>query len=234
MLSALAVHVGIALLLDRLATRPPPQRDARSVVEVVRLPDPVAETVPEPAPEPARPAAASPAPSPPDPSPAPPPRAIPAPELPASDSRSGVVALDCEAVFDEAGRAIACAGGEITLGFEADEEALRAIASEVPSYGPARAAGADAGFGRAPDARMTVGPAALRRLRGGGRGGTTPISEAAEEAFGAEAALGFEAEDLDPPSLVTSFEEQKRVLDTIERRDDARVRREVERQAEGR
>ena len=132
LLAALALNAALLLVLGSLPLRLPPRTSAPVPIELVSLPappDPVSSPAP-PAPEPDAPPAAAPAP--------PPARRPPAPaaDLPEAAGTSGVVALDCNAVFDEEGRVVACAGGDVTLGYEVDGAAWDAIAAGVPRYGP--------------------------------------------------------------------------------------------------
>ena len=243
-LLALLVNAGLLAVFGRLPLRLPPEGAGGAAIEIVFLPEPpapmpapvpkvelapeeaepeeVVEAEPQAAPAPARPSA-------------------PEAELPRGTGRSGVVALDCNRVFDEEGRAIACAGGEITLGYEVDREAWDRIDAEVPRYGPVREADADAGFGRADD-RFAAEPDRLGRLRR--QGAAKAARRAAAEAYanpvspivsgGAEGAAASGADLLIPPSFITSFEERKRNADEAERRGDARVREEMEREARDR
>ena len=227
---ALLVNAGLIAMFGHLPMRLPPEGRGSAPIEIVYLPAP-----PAPEPEPELTPEIAEAEDAPAPKPAPQPRrgpAAPDAELPSARGTSGVVALDCNAVFDEEGRAVACAGGDITLGFEVDREAWDAIAAEVPRYGP-RTPDAPATFGDADD-RFAAEPRRLDQFR---RQGAASLAAAEQREApppsiigtgGAEGAVGSGADLLTPPSFITSWEERTRTANEAEQRGDAVFRRDLE------
>ena len=216
---ALLVNLSLVTVLSRMPMRLPPEGAPSAPIEVVRLPEPPAP------PQPPEPAVVEP-----DPKPEPEPEAAPETELPTSRGTSGVVALDCNGTFDERERQVACAGGAPTLGYDLDREAWSEIGERLTGYGPTEP-GPPSAFGRAGDPSMTVDPDRLRAFRGRGAG-RRGYSEGVEAEAGAQAVIGDEAEYLDPPSILTSHEERKRIGDALEGRRDARFRRDAVRDLE--
>ena len=233
-LAALAINLGLLAAFGRLPMRLPPEGGGGAPIEIVFLPaPPEPEAVPdiELAPVVAAPAET------PEPEPDPAPRsgpAVPDAELPDARGASGVVALDCREVFDEEGRVVACAGGKITLGYEVDADAWRAIGEALPTYGPERPRAppgfGEAGFGEADD-RYADG----RRLDRFGEEGAARLAAADRREAGApsiiagggaEAAAASGADLLAPPSFVTSYGERRLAAEQEEARRDARFRRE--------
>lgn len=227
---ALLVNAALLGIFGHLPMRLPPEGGGGAPIEIVFLPVPPA---PEPEPEPELTPEVAEAEAEATPEPAPKPRrgpAAPDAELPSVRGASGVVALDCKAVFDEEGRAVACAGGDITLGYEVDREAWDAIAAEVPRYGP-RPPEALATFGEADD-RFAAEPRRLERFR---RQGAASLAAAERReappasiisGSGAENAAWTGADILAPQSFVTSHGDQRIAAEKEEARRDASFRRE--------
>lgn len=236
-LLALVVNAGLLHVFGRLPLRLPPMGEPPGVpIEIVFL---EAEVVPAPTPEleiePEEIIAAeeiAPEPEPETDEEPPRPEEIDA-DLPKSQGTSGVVALDCNRVFDEEGRVVACAGGRITLDYDVDRKAWEDISAALPeNYGPAEP---DAPSGRAPlDGGLAGDPRTLGSDRNAARFARTDERNAPQDsvlsAGGAEDAAATGSDILAVPSIVTSYGDRKIAEDREEARQDAILRRKLEKE----
>ena len=237
---ALLVNAGLAALLSFVPTEDLPEAPPGTPIEIVFLePEPVAgegaaarDAAPAAAPVPAPPTEAEAAPPPPA-SPAPAAPRGPAVDLPdtAATGTPGIVALDCNRVFADEARAVACAGGREVTGWQAEVQGDTDWTALAERIGRARRSLAPVPAINDPNAAARYGSAAAARAAANERAASPydPVLIGVGPDVSPDTGDTSGAGAVAPPSVITSWGDRKAAEDAARIREEGRVRREMDR-----
>ena len=241
--TALALAFGInailALLLSFVPSAPLPDAPIGTPVEIVFLdPEPQAgpaATRPDEAttdPAASAPRVAPPPDAAPEAAPAPPAAARgPAVDLPPTEATGtpGVVAIDCNRIFEDEARATACAGGQVISGWQAEVENLEADWSRLAErIGRARRSLQPVPTLTDPDAAERYGAEAAARAAANERRATyDPVLIGVSPDVAPDTGDTSGAGAVAPPSLITSYGDRKAADEERRIREDGRILREM-------